>query len=182
MKEAVCTCCRQSKALSEFSADPRKRNGVRSACKPCRAAQVQARREQQPARHILTLMIQRCHNAKHPKFQHYGGRGITVHQSWRAKGGFALFFAHVGPRPSPGHSIERIENARGYEPGNVRWATQTEQMNNTRRTVRIMALGKTLSISQWAEALGIARRTIVWRRDQGWEAERIVTTPVRKAS
>ncbi len=75
-------------------------------------------------------MKQRCHNENDPAFGRYGGRGIAVCEEWRAT--FPAFFAHIGPRPSRQHSVDRMDNDRGYEPGNVRWATAKEQQNNTR--------------------------------------------------
>ena len=76
-------------------------------------------------------MIQRCHNPDHPKFRYWGGRGISVCAEWRES--FAAFLAYVGPRPSPRHSIDRFpDNSGDYEPGNVRWATQKEQVANSR--------------------------------------------------
>jgi hypothetical protein len=70
----------------------------------------------------------RCYNPANPKFYRYGGRGITVCERWRDN--FENFAADMGPRPSPLHSIDRIDNDRGYEPGNCRWATQLEQQRN----------------------------------------------------
>ena len=70
----------------------------------------------------------RCLNPKTRGYHRYGGRGITICAEWVDD--YAAFFAHVGPRPSPKHSIDRIENNGNYEPGNVRWATAKEQMNN----------------------------------------------------
>lgn len=62
----------------------------------------------------------------------YFDRGITVSPEWDCAGGFVAFLAHIGLRPSNEHSLDRIDNDRGYWPGNVRWATKTEQMQNTR--------------------------------------------------
>jgi hypothetical protein len=62
----------------------------------------------------------------------YAGRGLTISPVFRGRGGFEKFFAEVGPRPSPTHSLDRIDNERGYEPGNLRWATKKEQANNRR--------------------------------------------------
>lgn len=73
-----------------------------------------------------TAMIQRCTNPKAPNFADYGGRGITVCDSWRT---FAIFYSEMGPRP-PGTSLDRIDGTRGYEPGNCRWATPKEQRAN----------------------------------------------------
>lgn len=75
---------------------------------------------------------QRCLNPKNKNFQNYGGRGITVSPSWLGLAGFQEFLADVGYRPSDKHSLDRIDNDFGYEPNNVRWATNKEQSANRR--------------------------------------------------
>jgi hypothetical protein len=71
-------------------------------------------------------MIDRCRREGHIGWRHYGGRGITVCERW--SGSFENFLADMGPRPGKGYSIHRVDNDRGYEPGNCVWATQKEQM------------------------------------------------------
>lgn len=97
-------------------------------------------------------MKQRCHNPLNKKYPFYGGRGITVSPEWDT---FAPFFAHIGAAPTKAHTIDRIDNSRGYEPGNVRWATRKEQSNNIRSNVRIVHQGRDLTLAEWAEALDI---------------------------
>lgn len=72
----------------------------------------------------------RCSNPNDPFYPDYGGRGITMCQRWRES--FEAFLADMGTRPGPGYSLDRIDNDRGYEPGNCRWATALEQAANRR--------------------------------------------------
>jgi len=81
-------------------------------------------------------MIQRCTNPKNTKYVDYGGRGITVCDRWRAS--FEDFLADMGDCP-PGRSIDRIDNDRGYEPGNCRWATPAQQRRNQRPREQVLA-------------------------------------------
>lgn len=74
-------------------------------------------------------MKQRCNYTKDKYYKYYGGRGIKVCEEFSS---FLVFLEHVGLAPTPEHSIDRIDNERGYEIGNVRWATHTEQMKNRR--------------------------------------------------
>jgi hypothetical protein len=73
----------------------------------------------------------RCCNQSDPGYESYGGRGIE----FRFKS-FEEFYAHIGPRPSSKHSLDRIDNNGHYEVGNVRWASKKEQANNRRTAVR----------------------------------------------
>lgn len=80
---------------------------------------------------IYKSIVQRCTNPKLPYWKNYGGRGIRIYEPWRKS--FQAFFEYVGPRPSKHHSLDRIDNDRGYEPGNVRWATRMQQARNAVR-------------------------------------------------
>ena len=73
-------------------------------------------------------MIYRCESPRHRAYQYYGGRGIAVYDEWRQD--FTAFLGHIGPRPSPDYSLDRIDNDGDYRPGNVRWATRSEQRRN----------------------------------------------------
>lgn len=89
--------------------------------------------DRQAERDALRSAIRRCHSPKSSSYANYGGRGLAVCDEWRDKErGFERFYAHVGPRPSPKHSLDRIDNSRGYEPGNVRWADKKTQTANRR--------------------------------------------------
>lgn len=112
-----------------------------------------------------------------PSFYRYGGRGITVCQEWA--GSFEDFYRHVGPRPSAEHSIDRIDNERGYEPGNVRWATKVEQSHNRRGLHTIEVDGKVQTITDWAREKGIHFSTISHRIARGMSERDAVMTPPR---
>lgn len=122
-------------------------------------------------------MINRCCNPRDIGYQDYGARGITVCESWKIS--FAQFFKDVGPKPSPKHSIDRIDNMRGYEPGNVRWATATEQARNRRSNHRLTIDGVTLTAVEWAERIGVSMDVIHSRLHRGWSDERAIT-PLRR--
>ncbi len=121
-------------------------------------------------------MRRRCYYQKHHRHSDYGGRGIAVCERWRNS--FGNFLADMGPKPSPRHTLERIDNDGNYEPGNCRWATPKEQSNNTRRNRTLTLNGRAMHLHQWAKELGIGRRTIAARIDvYGWTVEQALTTP-----
>lgn len=120
---------------------------------------------------------ERCCNPLHRFYSHYGARGILICDRWRDD--FTAFLGDVGRRPSPEHSIDRIDNNCGYEPGNVRWATTTEQGRNRRNNRVIEAFGLRLCLSEWAERYGLRSDTIARRLELGWESAMAVSAPVR---
>jgi hypothetical protein len=182
--EKRCPKCGATKLLSEFY----KRSdqaGHRAHCKSCsvrgdeQRARRNALRAASPERAILSMMIQRCHNAGNPSFSNYGGRGITVCERWRNS--FEDFLADMGPRPTVKHSIERQKNDVGYEPGNCTWATRREQNRNTRQNVMLTINGRTQCRSAWAEETGVPANAIRDRMEKlGWDVERAVFTPIQK--
>lgn len=115
---------------------------------------------------ILRGMVARCHCPTNKAFSNYGGRGIIVCDEWRKDA--AAFIAHVGRRPSELHSIERIDNERGYEPGNVRWATMKEQCRNKRGNNWIEYNGERRLLIEVCEELGVRVKTIEHRIRRGW--------------
>jgi hypothetical protein len=97
-------------------------------------------------------MKQRCSDPHHPQFEHYGARGIKVCERWATS--FTNFLADMGERP-PGLSIERNNNDGDYEPGNCRWATNSEQSRNRRSNINVERNGVTKCVKDWCEELGI---------------------------
>lgn len=129
-----------------------------------------------PLYQVWRQMIARCHSLRHKQFADYGGRGITVCARWRES--FEMFAKDMGPRPSPRHSVDRIDNNRGYELGNARWATQREQSLNTRANVFLEFQGERRTQTEWAEITGIGLMTIRRRLERGWGVEKALLTPV----
>lgn len=84
---------------------------------------------QSPTHKSWSSMIQRCRNPRNTSFADYGGRGITVCESWASS--FENFLADMGPRPER-KTLDRIDPNKGYGPGNCRWATKSEQQRNKR--------------------------------------------------
>lgn len=110
-------------------------------------------------------MIQRCTNASNKRFKDYGGRGIRVCDRWRES--FEAFLADMGPRPSPGHSIDRIDANGHYEPGNCRWATAAEQSRNTSRNRWVNLFGERMVLRDAATRLGVSYETLRHRVNRG---------------
>jgi hypothetical protein len=123
-------------------------------------------------------MKQRCYNPNASSYEYYGDRGITVCDRWLHS--FENFLEDMGECPSDQHSIERIDNNKGYSPENCKWATAIEQGRNRRNVKLIEFEGKKLAIPEWAECTGIKPGTIAWRLARGWSVDRALTTPVTK--
>jgi hypothetical protein len=119
-------------------------------------------------------MLTRCRNPRSNDWMLYGGRGITVCEAWLA---FEGFYADMGPKPSPRHSLDRIDGDGNYEPGNCRWATPKQQARNwKRRNVRYELNGDTRTEAEWCELLGISKNTLK-ERISNWGITRALTTP-----
>lgn len=129
-----------------------------------------------PQWHAWQAMRQRCENPKNPDFRNYGGRGIKVCEKWSK---FALFLEDMGLRP-PGFDIDRIDNNGDYEPGNCRWVSRKENLNNRRNNRIVTWHGETLPLTTWAERLGVNPTTLFTRLHRGWSIEEIMTKPVTK--
>lgn len=104
---------------------------------------------------------QRCYNQNSPSAHNYLGRGIEMCERWRDS--FETFLQDMGERPSLKHSIDRIDNNKGYTPENCRWATRSEQMRNTRLTATVDLFGETVNIIDACEKYKIDRNTVAKR-------------------
>lgn len=121
-------------------------------------------------------MIQRCHSQTNKQFDGYGGRGIRVCQEWRSS--FSAFFAAIGQRPSPSHSLDRIDNNRGYEPGNVRWATACEQSNNQRSNHIVDVDGQRMTLAEAIRLKGQRSNVVRQRLAFGWSLDRALNEKI----
>lgn len=123
----------------------------------------------------------RCHRGADPDYSRYGGRGVIVCARWRND--FAAFLADMGPRPSPNHSIDRIDNDGNYEPGNCQWATRIQQLENRHCTIWLTAFGKTLSLREWCRNTGLHDSCVRTRLARGASHEEALRpSKVRRAS
>jgi hypothetical protein len=123
-------------------------------------------------------MVQRCSNPKASSYKYYGAKGIKVCEEWRQS--FQAFYAYVGPKPSPTHSIDRYPNKDGhYEPGNVRWATPQEQGRNRNQGL-LTINGVTKHLWEWAELSGLSVHCICLRLRRGIDPIQAISSPIGK--
>jgi hypothetical protein len=130
-----------------------------------------------PEHRAWQAMKTRCYNPNYPLFHRYGGRGIFVCAAWRES--FDAFLADVGPRPSPTHSLDRIDNDGGYEPTNCRWADKATQARNSSFARTVTFEGEEVSIAEAAERSGIPAPLLYTRRYQGRSGDELFA-PVRQ--
>lgn len=187
----ACLACGKS-----FTAPPSQvRRGRRFCSKSCGARQPHTHGAASTGRQTTEYRIwanfrSRCQNPDNARYADYGGRGITVCPGWNT---FPQFLADMGSRPDGGE-LDRIDNDGGYwcgrceacrtagQPANCRWATRAEQMNNTRRNMRLTFQGRTQTLRAWACELGMDGKTL-WQRivKRRWPVARALTEPVRKS-
>jgi len=130
--------------------------------------------------HIAWLnMKSRCFNPNNKQYSDYGGRGITICDRWLNSS--QNFLADMGTKPSPKHSLDRIDNNADYSPKNCRWATKAEQVNNKRNNKPLITIGnETWTIVQWANKMGYGKTVIQGRLKMGWSDYKAVMTPVKQ--
>lgn len=128
------------------------------------------------AYNIWRGMRVRCSNPNRPAFRNYGGRSIRVARRWD---NFENFLADMGLPPTPAHTIERLKNDLGYNPRNCCWGTRKEQNNNTRANRRWQFRGRSRTLAQIAESLGMNYFTLYSRLVKyGWSFKRATEEPV----
>lgn len=121
----------------------------------------------------------RCHNPKNKNYARYGGRGITVSDNW--VNNFSQFLADMGKRPSKAHSLERVNNDKGYSKENCIWLEMLLQGRNRRNTPRVQYLGETITLKELSERLGFSYNLVKERLDNGWDLQDAINKPSRKS-
>jgi len=172
----LCICeCGERRAINGRSL----RYGLSKSC-GCRTGEAIAEGNRKhgmsyiPEYMVWALMKNRCSNPNYTHYKNYGGRGITVCDSWLS--GFEAFYADMGPRPSNQHSLDRIDNSKGYSPDNCRWATSEEQSRNKRSNRSLTHNGRTLCVMDWAKELGITQQALQ-KRLKTWPVDRALSEP-----
>lgn len=126
-------------------------------------------------------MLTRCLNPKFPSYEDYGGRGISIHEPWIGYPDHFIKWVlrNLGKKPTPKHTLDRIDVNGNYEPGNLRWATPTEQNDNKRESIILTYKGKKVRIVDLARRFDIAYKVL---NDRifilGWKLKKALTTPV----
>ncbi len=120
-------------------------------------------------------MKERCYNPKNWSYKYYGAKGVSVCPEWLNN--FPQFVLDVGPKPSPGHSLDRVDSSLNYSPDNCRWATQTEQTNNQSSNRRVTIGGESLTVAAACRLLGHDAGLARSRINRGWSVEDAVLTP-----
>lgn len=118
-------------------------------------------------------MKARCYNKNGQHYNRYGARGIRVCDRWLSEEGFKNFLADMGLRPTPKHTLDRIDNDGNYEPGNCCWATRKEQVRNRAWTVRMDGI----PLSVLSEKHGIDHSVVLNRWHLGWRGDRLFSPP-----
>jgi hypothetical protein len=127
---------------------------------------------------VWTSMRNRCSNPRHKAYKSYGGRGITVCESWDS---FEKFLEDMGT-PNAGESLDRVNNELGYSKSNCRWATKVQQGNNRRSCRVITYQGRTATVTAWARHIGIKPSTLSERLRRGWDTHSALSTPTQKGN
>jgi len=113
-----------------------------------------------PEHYVWRSMIARCNNPNSQAYHYYGGAGITVCKRWMD---YTNFLADMGNRPSPLHSLDRIDTRKGYKPSNCRWATRSEQQKNKTTTNKYTNGKFTGTLVECAAHIGISKELAHWR-------------------
>ncbi len=190
----LCDCGKQSEVLGKFL-----RNGTTKSC-GCLSSDTTALRSlrhghsqrgnRRPEYRCWKAVIQRCTNTNATYYENYGGRGIKVCEGFV---NYETFFSTLGTKPTRKHEIDRVDNDLHYSCGscaqclregwkmNLRWATRIQSSNNRRNNHFVEFQGIKLTLTQWAEKIGINANSIKNRLRRGWSVAKALTQPLNEA-
>lgn len=170
----ACSCGRNCKTTKSLL-----RRGLAVSCGQtgCKNVKRVNKRRKDNRYSVWTGMLARCNNRNSKDYKNYGQRGVSVCSRWES---FELFCEDMGPRPSPQHSIDRIDNNGNYCPENCRWATPVRQSNNKRNNVVLTLNGQSNTIAEWSRELGINVTTLHYRYSAGMSVEDILCKKDRR--
>ncbi|MCR5254614.1 MAG: hypothetical protein K6D96_01660 [Acetatifactor sp.] len=134
-------------------------------------------RSTHPLYGLWRRMMDRCYNPNSYRYDCYGGKGVTVCEEWHDFWNFVKWSDSVGGRPTK-YTLDRIDSNGNYEPSNCRWADSKTQSRNKSSNRYLTFDGKTQTITDWADELGINGRTLNNRINRGWSVERALTERV----
>lgn len=138
-------------------------NGKSNCCKHCRGKKHGLSRH--PLYSVWEGMLRRCNNKKSKNYKHYGGRGVRVCERWHQ---FINFYNDVIVGYQQGLKLDRTNNDGNYEPDNIKWSTQKEQINNRRNTIILTIGGVSANIEEWSKLSGTLIQTIYTRYFRGY--------------
>tara|TARA_R110000796_G_scaffold137299_1_gene253373 strand:+ start:172 stop:933 length:762 start_codon:yes stop_codon:yes gene_type:complete len=162
----LCECSCGSEVNTDLS---RLRSGVTSQCKGCgvkSSAKTRTKHGMTKTKEYRTWvhLKDRCINPNSSSRKHYLDKGITFCDEWLI---FDNFFYDMGLSPTAEHSIDRIDNTKGYSKDNCRWATKLEQMNNMSTNKVITYKGETKTLADWCRYLGVNYSMVKCRLHSG---------------
>lgn len=168
----LCDCGKESIKIASSV-----RNGKTRSC-GCLAASGRSRathgKRYTRAYTVWCNMKARCLKTNHPSYKNYGGRGISIAPQWLA---FDVFLRDVGNPPDNDHTLDRIDNNKSYEPGNVRWVKRFVQSRNTRQNIWVTINGVTKCFYDWCEDYKIAAGSVYRRLAKGEDVVSAITRP-----
>lgn len=174
--EKTCPTCGNKFSRKMYPSEHHKFVYCKTSCRVGRTRHgfAKANGKKDPTYYIWVLMLRRAKKPTVKEKKWYGENGCGICESWLL---FDNFLADMGPRPSPKHSIDRINNTLGYSKENCRWATRSEQALNKKKTIVLNVNGNEIrGIKGIAEAIGISASLVSSRLKRGWSINRILET------
>jgi len=175
-KNFICQCaCGKIKSVNKYSII----SGDSKSCRCISNRKYEEKAHNMSEYNIWISMRARCTPDSHASMKRiaYVKKGISVCAEWLNS--FETFYKDMGPRPSPNHSIDRIDNNGNYEPSNCRWATSLEQNRNKDSNHILSFMGHDFPVSVWSEITKIHEGCLAQRIWRKWPTEKALTTPMR---